>query len=211
MERPGAVWLFLVLCAPALASGGNHAFEVLRTANQHYQGFDFFAIEARLPSDGLSASEDWCRDYQNLCAEYGLRPTGCGEQYAVNGADFYVRCVTEYNSDPYINNVLGCNPSYRVDDVANLAFSAGATYGRSFGFHKCDTSNCQRGIVESHYGLSYTTDAFPGDRIVYTVCTRSATACTSSPCMNAGTCQDQGLGYNCTCVTGYTGNNCDGE
>eukprot|EP00058_Branchiostoma_floridae_P024950 XP_002610440.1 hypothetical protein BRAFLDRAFT_85579 [Branchiostoma floridae] len=210
MERPGTVWLFLVLCAPALVSGGNHAFEVLRTANQHYQGFDFFAIEARLPSDGLSSSENWCRDYQNLCAEYGLRPTGCGESWAVNGHDNYVRrCVTEYNSDPYINNVLNCNPSGGVRNVANLAFSAGANSLRSFGFYRCTTSSCQRGIVESRNSLTYTSLAFPGDRIVYTVCTRSATACTSSPCMNAGTCQDQGLGYNCTCVTGYTGNNCD--
>ncbi|KAI8499045.1 carbohydrate binding [Branchiostoma belcheri] len=56
----------------------NHAFEVIRTANQQYLGVDFFAIEAKLPADGLSATSEWCRDYQNLCAEYGLRPTGCG-------------------------------------------------------------------------------------------------------------------------------------
>ncbi|XP_019631700.1 PREDICTED: fibropellin-1-like isoform X2 [Branchiostoma belcheri] len=209
MERFSAVCLFFVLCAPGLASAGNHAFEILRTANQHYQGFDFFAIEARLPADGLSASENWCRDYQNLCSDFGLRPTGCGEQYAVNGDDRYVRCVTEYNSDPYINNVLGCNPSYRVADVVNLAFSAGATWMRSFGFHECDTGDCQRGIVESLYSLYRTTDAFPGDRIVYTVCRGSATACTSSPCMNGGTCQNQVHGYTCSCIPGYTGNNCE--
>ncbi|KAI8485993.1 DNA repair protein Rad9,Rhp9 [Branchiostoma belcheri] len=229
MERSSAVCLFFVLCAPVLANTlvtqqrnlsadestpvaeppGNHAFEILRTANQSYQGFDFFAIEARLPADGLSASENWCRDYQNLCSDFGLRPTGCGEQYAVNGDNRYVRCVTEYNSDPYINNVLGCNPSYRVADVVNLAFSAGATWMRSFGFHECDTGDCQRGIVESLYSLYRTTDAFPGDRIVYTVCRGSATACTSSPCMNGGTCQNQGHGYTCSCIPGYTGNNCE--
>ncbi|XP_035673688.1 neurogenic locus Notch protein-like isoform X2 [Branchiostoma floridae] len=211
MERPGTVWLFFVLFAPVLASAGNHAFEVLRTANQRYQGFDFFAIEARLPADGLSASENWCRDYQNLCADYGLRPTGCGElyTYGANADDRYVRCVTEYNSDPYINNVLGCNPSHHVAEVANLAFSAGATWTRSFGFHRCETSDCQRGIVESQDSLYYTDAAFPGDRVVYTVCRGSATACLSNPCMNGGTCQNQGDGYNCSCVTGFYGNNCD--
>eukprot|EP00058_Branchiostoma_floridae_P022733 XP_002608223.1 hypothetical protein BRAFLDRAFT_87876 [Branchiostoma floridae] len=172
MERLGTVRLVLVLCFPVLASG-NHAFVVLRTANQHYQGFDFFAIEARLPADGLSASENWCRDYQNLCADYGLRPTGCGEQYAVHGADTYVRCVTEYNSDPYINDTLGCNPSSRVAEVANLAFSARAAPWRCFGFHSCD-NKCQRGIVASRYSLYQTFYAFLNDRIVYTVCRGSA-------------------------------------
>eukprot|EP00058_Branchiostoma_floridae_P008373 XP_002593861.1 hypothetical protein BRAFLDRAFT_75679 [Branchiostoma floridae] len=80
-------WLLLV--------AGNHAFEVLRTANQtykgsdfisqEYEGVDFLVIEAKLPADGLSATENWCRDYQNLCAEYGRRPTGCGEDWAVQG------------------------------------------------------------------------------------------------------------------------------
>ncbi|XP_078681624.1 uncharacterized protein LOC144916369 [Branchiostoma floridae x Branchiostoma belcheri] len=153
----------------------NHAFEVLRTANQQYQGVDFFAIEARLPADGLSASSEWCRDYQNLCAGYGLRPTGCGE--GVANLDM-VRCVTEYNSDPYINNVLNCGPAWGVAQVANLAFSAGATADRSFGFKNCHTVHCQRGIYESHFSLHNTRAAFDsdgsGDRIVYTVCAGSA-------------------------------------
>ncbi|XP_066294600.1 fibropellin-1-like [Branchiostoma lanceolatum] len=198
----------------------NHAFDVLRTANQSYREIEFFAIEARLPADGLSASEDWCRDYQNLCADFGLRPTGCGASWTLNGgANAYSsgklyhvsRCVTEYNSDPYINNVLSCAPAGRVAEVVNLAFSADATYTyqRSFGFFSCSTSYCKREIVESRNSLYYTAAAFPGDRIVYTVCKGSAIACASSPCMNGATCQNEGYGYNCSCVTGYTGNNCE--
>ncbi|XP_019616597.1 PREDICTED: malignant fibrous histiocytoma-amplified sequence 1 homolog [Branchiostoma belcheri] len=152
----------------------NHAFEVIRTANQQYQGVDFFAIEAKLPADGLSATSEWCRDYQNLCAEYGLRPTGCGaDQTGPN----YRGCVTEYNSDPYINSVLSCPPAEGVAEVANLTFSAEATADRSFGFHKCNRY-CQPGIYENDLSLTYTSAAFgsdgSGDRIVYTVCAGSA-------------------------------------
>ncbi|XP_078610886.1 E-selectin-like [Branchiostoma floridae x Branchiostoma japonicum] len=120
----------------------NHAFEVLRTASQQYKGVDFFAIEARIPADGLSATENWCRDYQNLCAGYGLRPTGCGETWS-SGSISRTRCASDYNSDIYINNVLGCNPASNVAKVANLAFSAEARWDRSFGFNDCKSSTCK--------------------------------------------------------------------
>ncbi|XP_035694655.1 neurogenic locus notch homolog protein 3-like [Branchiostoma floridae] len=197
-----------------------HAFEVLRTANQQYKGVDFFAIEARLPADGLSATENWCGDYQNLCAGYGLRPTGCGETHAVQGVQHSdpgaIRCVSEYDSDPYINNVLSCSSSVAVAEVANLAFSAGATSFRSFGFLRCDTGDCKRGIRESFGSLYNTYDAFPGDgsggRIVYTVCATSVDihvdACLANPCDAQATCTDKpapALDATCTCNTGYTG------
>ncbi|CAH1273057.1 PKD1L3 [Branchiostoma lanceolatum] len=199
-------------------SFGNHAFEVLRTANQQYNGVDFLAINARLPANGLSNTSDWCRDYQNLCAEFGLRPTGCGEDYAVQGGSNsyagHIRCVPEYNSDPYINNVLGFVPAGRVAEVANLAFSAGATWDRSFGFNKCETSHCQRGIRESHYSLYRTTAAFgsdgSGDRIVYTVCAGSAAVqCPTLTPPGNGTMSPIGANYSYndevtfTCNQGY--------
>ncbi|XP_078583835.1 uncharacterized protein LOC144866348 [Branchiostoma floridae x Branchiostoma japonicum] len=155
----------------------NHSFEVLRTANQQYGGVDFFVIKARLPAHGLSATENWCRDYQNLCAEYGRRPTGCGEDRAVEGGTNSIpgriRCVSEYNSDPYINNVLGCEPYVRVAEVANMAFSAGALSTNSFGFNDCRQTLCQRGIHESHWSLTVTSFGRDGtgDRTVHTVCT----------------------------------------
>ncbi|CAH1225288.1 OIT3 [Branchiostoma lanceolatum] len=198
-------------------NSGPHAFEILRTANQQYRGINFFVIKARLPADGLSVSENWCRDYQRLCAQYGLRPTGCGEQFAINNGH-YARCRTEYNSDPYINNVLSCNPSHRVAAVANLAFSAGATSTRSFGFHQCHPSYCRRRIDQSIYGLYRTSAAYPnGDRIVYTVCKGSADACTNyilpngtfnNPCVN-GDCVDGGDNYTCNCRAGYHGDTCN--
>ncbi|KAI8499044.1 carbohydrate binding [Branchiostoma belcheri] len=112
-------------------------------------------------------------------------------------------CVTEYNSDPYINNVLSCPPAEGVAEVANLSFSAEATWDRSFGFNKCHTSKCQRGIRESHVSLHNTSAAFgsdgSGDRIVYTVCAGSAD--------NSGCAQIRnklsGGGYTCSCRPGF--------
>ncbi|CAH1272977.1 PKD1L3 [Branchiostoma lanceolatum] len=207
-----------VLClrrATPRATPANHAFEVLRTANQQYRGVDLFAINARLPADGLSNTSDWCRDYQNLCAEYGLRPTGCGEDWAVQGGtysqSYYIRCVTEYNSDPYINNVLGCgyNITWNVAGVANLAFSAGATAGRSFGFRSCDARWCQHGIRESHWSLFNTEAAFgsdgSGDRIVYTVCAGSAgnNECATGNGGCAHACIHTQTGHTCICRQGF--------
>ncbi|XP_078692122.1 uncharacterized protein LOC144922322 [Branchiostoma floridae x Branchiostoma belcheri] len=197
---------------------GEHAFEVLRTANQTYREVDFFVIEAKLPDNGQSASSDWCRDYQKLCGQYGLRPTGCGEDWAVEGgihsdwthSNGRIRCVTEYNSDPYINNVLGCASAWRVAAVANRAFSAWATWGRSFGFLNCGTSNCQRGIRESHYGLYNISAAFrsdeSGDRIVYTVCAGSAgnDACAAGNVGCAHACIHTRNSYRCICPRGFT-------
>ena len=33
--------------------------------------------------------------------------------------------------------------------------------------------------------------------------------CDSSPCRNNGTCEDAMSSYNCICVQGYTGHNCE--
>jgi Notch-like protein len=33
--------------------------------------------------------------------------------------------------------------------------------------------------------------------------------CSSNPCENGGTCNDLVNGYDCTCVPGYNGINCD--
>ncbi|XP_066292622.1 uncharacterized protein [Branchiostoma lanceolatum] len=192
----------------------NHAFEVLRTANQQYRKVDFLVIKARLPANGQSVTLNWCADYRNLCAKYGRRPTGCGENAVQPGTDERsagrIRCVTEYNSDPYINNVLAWGAAARVAEVANLAFSAGATAGRSFGFLNCATSSCQRGIRESHWSLFNTTAAFlsdgSGDRIVYTVCAGSVgnDECATGNGGCAHVCIHTQSGHRCICRKGFS-------
>ncbi|XP_019646063.1 PREDICTED: polycystic kidney disease protein 1-like 2 [Branchiostoma belcheri] len=119
---------------------GIHAFEVLSTANQTYRGVDFFAIKAMLPADGLSASSDWCKDYQNLCAHYGLRPTGCGRRTVPNE----LRCVTEYNSDTYTNNVLGCFPVYVQNECATDNGGCAQNCTKVPGSYNC---SCMQGFV----------------------------------------------------------------
>ena len=36
----------------------------------------------------------------------------------------------------------------------------------------------------------------------------SAFSCGSAPCVNGGTCVDEGANFTCTCVPGYEGNMC---
>ncbi|XP_078678248.1 uncharacterized protein LOC144914329 [Branchiostoma floridae x Branchiostoma belcheri] len=201
-------WLLIVtgISAPTEAAG-SHAFEVLRTTNQLYKGTNFFAIEARLPVDGLSASANWCSDYQNMCEGFGLRPTGCGEEYAVSGAlnsqVGYVGCAEDYNSDPYHSSALGCPPAEDVREVAKLAFSTRKYQHRCFAFYHCvDQDNyCRRNISNSMWSLDSTQAARlaprDGDKTVYTVCI-------GSPAHDNGGCQHFWDGQNrCLCPLGF--------
>lgn len=36
-------------------------------------------------------------------------------------------------------------------------------------------------------------------------------ACHPNPCMNGGTCTENGGGYDCACVTQYSGPNCESK
>lgn len=44
--------------------------------------------------------------------------------------------------------------------------------------------------------------------IVYTFTARSS--CSSNPCLNGGTCNEENIGYSCTCRVGYKNVNCQG-
>lgn len=35
-------------------------------------------------------------------------------------------------------------------------------------------------------------------------------SCSSNPCLNGGSCNEENAGYSCTCRSGYKGNNCQG-
>ena len=38
-----------------------------------------------------------------------------------------------------------------------------------------------------------------------------AQPCHSSPCLNGGTCRNDGESFSCTCFLGYEGNRCENE
>ena len=113
---------------------------MLRSKNITYNGYDFLALEVRVPTDGRSASSNWCYDYQYMCNEFHRKPTGCGVTY-INTSP-YSECRIKYNSDMNIGDVLNCNPSDHIAAVANIAFpnsSPKAEASKSFGFHTCNS------------------------------------------------------------------------
>ena len=61
----------------SLLISDRHAFTVLRSKNVIYQRYQLLVLEVRVPDDGVSRSENWCRDYQYLCEDFHRRPVGC--------------------------------------------------------------------------------------------------------------------------------------
>eukprot|EP00058_Branchiostoma_floridae_P019575 XP_002605065.1 hypothetical protein BRAFLDRAFT_124137 [Branchiostoma floridae] len=194
-------WLLLVT--------GNHAFSVVSTSEQTYKGISFLVIEATVPADFVSASENWCRDYQNLCAQYNKRPTGTGLDGTLGTWDMTFntasgRCVTEYGSDPYINNALGRSPSNAVKALVVSTFPVQESYahGRSFGFLYCD-NHCHRDLETSAFGLHDTYYAYSSnDHTVFTVCTGKLgnDACKTANGGCADVCIHTQIGTRCLCT-----------
>ena len=149
-----------------------YAFKVLRSKNVTYRGYNFLALEVRVPADGLSRSPNWCYDYQYLCEDFNRRPTGCGSTWASSPP--YSSCRIEYNSDMNIDgSVLSCNPSGGIAEVANIAFqtlSPPAQSKNAFGFHACDTY-CSKTLQASEHALTDTQGFWQSNMtIFYTVC-----------------------------------------
>jgi hypothetical protein len=81
---------------------------VLQTKDVTYNGIDYLVLKVSILSAD-SVAENWCVEYQNLCASYGYAPTGCGQQFT-NMNNGYGYCKTQYGSDG-TSDSLGCNPS----------------------------------------------------------------------------------------------------
>ena len=146
-----------------------HAFQVLRSKNVTYNGYDFLALEVRVPADGLSQSSNWCFDYQYLCKDFKRRPTGCGIQWSSNPG--HKDCRDKYNSDMNIGNTLGCDPSAKIASLAKIAFPnlQRVHYSNAFGFHYCP--RCSKTLQDSSLALTYMTDFWEASTTTfYTVC-----------------------------------------
>ena len=144
---------------------------MLRSKNVTYEGYDFLALEVRVPADGLSKSSNWCFDYQYLCEDFHRRPTGCGGLY--NWTSGVADCGQKYNSDMNIGYSLRCSPSYAIASLANNTFpnsmSLHANHQKSFGFFNCST--CSKTIQGSMDALTYMSDFWVfNDTRFYTVC-----------------------------------------
>ena len=147
-----------------------HAFQVLRSKNITYNGYDFLALEVRVPADGLSKSSNWCFDYQYLCEEFQRRPTGCGGSYIPYS--YYSNCRDKYNSDMNIGDSLGCLPTVGIANLTNIAFAnlrQTANLGNAFGFYQCQ--QCSKTLKGSEIALSSMYDFWVHHATTfYTVC-----------------------------------------
>ena len=117
-----------------------------------YQDISYTLLKVSLNSM-MSVADNWCFEYQNLCASVGGVPTGCGSNFNGGG---YGDCKVTYGSDG-VSNSLGCNASSGVANAANNAGYGDATYQNSFAFHSCGGS-CQKEMCASgtcNTALSY--------------------------------------------------------
>jgi len=49
----------------------------------------------------------------------------------------------------------------------------------------------------------------PGSLTQYALLSLDVDECSSNPCMNGGSCQDDVDGYSCACIAGYSGVHCE--
>ena len=143
---------------------------MLRSKVVTYNGYDFLALEVRVPQDGQSSSPNWFYDYQYLCEDFNRRPTGCGHN-DINTAG-YSDCRLKYNSDMNLGGALGCNPSSGVAAVAKIAFPdlhSPPHGGNAFGFVNCDI--CSQTLRGCGSALWYVQDFWKSNMTMfYTVC-----------------------------------------
>ena len=144
-------------------------FEVLATKlvteTNKYQ-----VVKARIPSHGMSLTENWCRDYEKLCSSRdGKDPTGFGRSY--NHIYEHASCQENYQSVMDRANVLGAKPNEKVAALAQQAGFTDATPSNSFAFNACDGEKCSRLLAESgcDEALSCISRSVPNLE-VYTVC-----------------------------------------
>ena len=151
-------------CGGGVCASATSSFAVLEDQNIVYQDLEYVLLKVALTSP-MSVSGNWCEEYQNLCAEYGANPTGCGSDFNSGG---YGDCKETYGSVG-VSNTLGCNASSGVASAANQAGYSDAKYQNSFAFHSCGGS-CTKEMCASgtcNTALSYVSMEVPH---AYTLC-----------------------------------------
>lgn len=132
--------------------GPETSFVIMDSSLVVYGGVEYRALQLHLASS-TAISDNWCFEYQNLCAGVGGLPTGGGGAFDFGS---YQDCKTTYSSVG-VSDSLGCNPSSGVANAAILAGFSEATSSNSFGFHSCGGS-CMKEMCEGqncNSALSY--------------------------------------------------------
>ena len=74
-------------------------------------------------------------------------------------------------------------------------------------WHTLD-NNQENTLLSAHYFSSLEADSDPKIDL-FLFAAGSQYACLSSPCQNGAQCTNDGANYVCTCLSGYTGVNCE--
>ena len=148
-------------------------YQILDQRDVTYRGIGYRVLKVSYRSD-TSGTENWCREYQELCSSLGAgwRPTGCGTYF--QSFSGYGNCITDYDSF-VTDDTLGCNASGGVSAAARQAGFADATGQNSFAFHYCHSSanGCSKVMCSGTYcnsALSYFDHTRP---VGYTLCRRN--------------------------------------
>ena len=113
------------------------AFNVRSTAVTFFDNSNYLVLEAKLPAEGKSISESWCRDYEKLCKSHNARPLFCHKD------ESYLESARRYTAK---KSLLSCDGK----DISNIAQQAGfssAKQENTFILNNCH--KCSKELVSS--------------------------------------------------------------
>lgn len=154
----------------ALCMNSDSNFDVVDRRNIVYENRSYLVLKMRIPVSAVSKFDNWCVDYQRLCAGYEMRPVTV---LKTNSADDN---LTACNSD-YMSVVVPSNKSLHLlarEHVSMIASHSGypeSSRDNSFAFRQCNPKYCPRVLTtKCSSGLDCLTNLH---REVYTLCADS--------------------------------------
>ena len=133
--------IVFTMCASSDSAFGVVSKKLLTVEQQ-----DYLVIRAKIPTEGKSKYENWCRDYQRLCEGYGMLPLSCESSSQKSR-------LCRYNYEPFnmaTNFNKACPTAAGVALIAQKAGFDNVSPSNSFAFDFCDAPSCPDKIPSLH-------------------------------------------------------------
>ncbi|XP_028398513.1 uncharacterized protein LOC114522090 [Dendronephthya gigantea] len=117
-------------------------FHVLDKKELIFLGIKYVAFKLSLGTSGVSATDNWCYDYRELCRKYNMVPTGCGTSKKKESG--YLQCSSKYRSFMSHRNAVGCGKNPAPSSLARRAGFPDASEQNTFVFNDC--SKCAKNL-----------------------------------------------------------------